>query len=189
MKYFKKIQGERIYLSPVNPDDAEQYTAWINDPAVSDGLGSTADVFSLRKERAFLEKAADSEGYYFAIVRLADDKLLGSVSFHDISEISRNADCGLFIGDAEDRGKGYGAEALRLLLGFGFRTLNLNNVMLKCFSYNAQAIACYKKVGFRVIGERRRACFINGQYHGDVFMDILAEEFFEKYGGAAPCGK
>ena len=177
MKYFKKIQGDRIYLSPINPDDYEQYCIWMNDPAVTDNIGQTSQIWSIPKEKQFLDEII-KDGFNFAIIRAEDDKLIGGATLHDVNHRSRNAQCGLYIGDAENRGKGYGAETLRLLLDYGFKALNLNNVMLKCFSFNKQGIACYKKVGFKLIGERRNACYINGEYHNDVFMDILKEEFY-----------
>ena len=176
MKYFKKIIGERIYLSPVSAEDMEQYTTWINDSRVSDGLGNSSQVFSVEREKTVLEEMSNS-GYNFAIVRAADDVLLGNASLFDINQMHRNAQCGLFIGEVENRNKGYGQEALKLLLNYGFNTLNLNNVMLKVFSFNEMAISCYKKVGFRMIGQRRNSFFLNGKYHNDVFMDILAEDF------------
>jgi len=176
MKYYKKIVGKRLYLSPIHTEDIEQYTAWINDSAISDALGNSSQLFTIEKEKATLEEMATS-GHNFAIIREEDDKLLGNISFFDMHQISRNAQCGLFIGDEENRNKGYGQEALKLLLNYGFNTLNLNNVMLKVFSFNEMAISCYRKVGFKEIGRRRSNYYVNGEYHDDVFMDILASEF------------
>ncbi|GHV17055.1 N-acetyltransferase [Clostridia bacterium] len=177
MKYFKKISGERIYLSPVNLEDIEQYTQWINDPEISDRLGTSAAMYSLESERKILESMA-KEGYNFAIILKDSDRLLGNCSLFDINNLRRTAVCGLFIGDKSERGKGYGSEALRLLLGYGFGTLNLNNVMLNVFEFNKNALACYEKVGFKKIGERRQAYFVHGCYYNDIYMDILAEDFY-----------
>ncbi len=176
MRYFKKICGQTVYLSPVNPADCEQYTAWVNDPAVSTHLGQHASLYSLSSERSTLESMA-ANGYNFAIVRLSDDQLLGNISFCDLHQRNQRAECGLFIGEAENRGKGYGTEALRLLLDYGFNTLNLRNVMLRCYATNEQGIACYRKVGFKEIGRRRQALYVNGVFIDDVYMDILKEEF------------
>lgn len=175
-RYFKKVTGERLYLSPMNVEDYEQYAKWLNDSEVTDGLGNTTQLIGIENEKEALARLV-KEKYNFAVVRLQDDTLIGNASLMDLNHISRTATCGIFIGEAENRGKGYGKEALRLLLRYGFNTLNLKNVMLKVFSFNKQAIACYKSVGFKAIGERRDSCFINGKYHNDVFMDILVSEF------------
>lgn len=176
MRYFKKIVGERLYLSPMNPEDAQPYTQWLNDVSVSDNLGAYAKMISLASEEKALERMA-CEGQNYAMVLLSGDRLIGNISLMEIDNISRRATVGLFIGDAENRGKGYGAEALRLLLGYGFQTLNLHNIMLHVHADNAQAIACYKKVGFREFGRRREALFKKGAYIDVVHMDILATEF------------
>ena len=50
MKYVKKLRGARVYLSPMCAQDAQQYYEWLNDPAVTDGVGTTANVMSLEGE-------------------------------------------------------------------------------------------------------------------------------------------
>ncbi|NLW78571.1 MAG: GNAT family N-acetyltransferase [Ruminococcaceae bacterium] len=182
MKYYPKVTGERIYLSPICPDDAGTYTRWLNDPEITNRLGNSTQVFSLLKERKLLEELAQ-EGPNFAIIRGADDTLLGNISFFGHDAIQRRAECGLFIGAAESRGQGYGTEALRLLLHYGFGILNLHNVMLRVFSFNHQAITCYEKVGFKRMGARRQAYTLHGVTHDEVYMDILASEFQPGEGG------
>jgi RimJ/RimL family protein N-acetyltransferase len=84
---------------------------------------------------------------------------------------------GIFIGEDEQRSKGYGAEAIRLILGYGFKTMNLNNIMLSVHEDNYAGIACYKKAGFREAGRRREWVFKDGKYIDVIYMDILAREF------------
>jgi RimJ/RimL family protein N-acetyltransferase len=176
MKYFPKISGGRLYLSPVNPEDAEQYTKWLNDPAVAIPLGHYKNLLSLPNEKKALERLT-SEGHNYAIVLKDGDELIGNISLFDIDHLSRRATLGLFIGEAGRRGKGFGTEAIRLILGYGFNTLNLNNVMLLCDSDNEQGIACYIRAGFREFGRRRSSTFKNGGYLDTVYMDILSTEF------------
>ncbi len=75
----------------------------------------------------------------------------------NIQQIHQRAEIGLFIGEAKDRGKGYGSEVVKLMVGYGFRYINLNNIMLKVFSGNTAAINAYKKCGFTEIGKKN--CF------------------------------
>lgn len=181
MKYFPKIVGENIYLSPMNVDDAEIYVRWLNDFKVTDGTGSSTRVLNLKAEQEWIANALSSGAYQFAIVRLSDDKLLGNCGIESMRTPSMNAEVGLFIGDSENRERGYGTEALQLLLSYGFFYLNLNNIMLKVFSFNERAIHVYEKVGFKEIGRRRKSYYLNGAYYDDVFMDILKEEFPKSY--------
>ena len=180
MKYFKRVVGERVYLSPINPDDYEIYTKWINDPEVAQYMAFRTQLISLSSERKSLEKLADG-GYTFAIVRLEDDQLIGNVGLMNFNEVARRATLGIFIGEAENRSRGYGAEALRLMLAYGFNTLNLHNIELLTHSDNERAFACYKKVGFREYGRRREGTFKNGKYMDNICMDILDREFREIY--------
>ena len=181
MKYFKKLTGERVYLSPINPEDYEIYTKWLNDSEVTQYYLSPTPVFSLANAKKFFEDRAEN-GHNFAIVRLEDDALIGYADLHDVATISRSAFLGVFIGEAENRGCGYGTEALRLLLDYGFNTLNLHSVSLSVVSDNEQGLACYKKVGFREYGRRSEATFKHSRYFDIIYMEILDREFREKYG-------
>ncbi len=177
--FYPKLMGKRVYLSPIcldNTELMETYTRWLNDAAVSDNLGISWLAYTPEKEKEALEEMTRN-GYGFAIVCKNGEGLLGFADLHDLNLTSRNAQCGLFIGDAHNRSKGYGSESLALLLDFAFNTLNLNNVMLKLYAFNQDAYRCYEKLGFKEIGRRRQSYFIGGQYHDEIFMDILAHEF------------
>jgi RimJ/RimL family protein N-acetyltransferase len=177
MRYFEKIAGERVFLSPMNPEDYELYTKWLNDPAVTVNLGNYAQVFSLPREREVLEKLA-RDGYNFAIVLREGERPIGNISLMDVDQTNGRATVGVFIGEACDRGKGYGAEALRLLLGYGFNALRLHSINLHVHSDNPRAVACYKKAGLKECGRRRECCFVGGQYVDSIQMDILDREFW-----------
>ena len=104
--------GKHVYLSPMDVEDAEIYVKWLNDFNVTDGLGMSCMVTSLKSEKEWLIN--NSNQYQFAIVRLDDDKLLGSCGIQEIDQIRQCAEVGLFIGDEENRNKGYGKEVLNL---------------------------------------------------------------------------
>lgn len=176
MKYYKKLLGERVYLSPMRLEDAEAHTKWMNDGAVSGYLGNFNQMISFEAERRVLENMA-LNGQNFSIVLLEGDLLLGNASLMEVDHLNRRATVGIFIGEREQRGQGYGAEALRLLLGYGFRSLNLHNIMLLVHGDNELGLACYKKVGFREFGRRRSSQFKDGGYVDVIHMDILEEEF------------
>ncbi len=181
MKYFKKLVGERIYLSPLSAEDYEQYVEWLNDFKVSDGIGASANVATISSEKEWLESSSKSSNYPFAIVSLNENKLLGNCGLSNVNFIRRTATLGIFIGNEKERGLGIGKEAINLVLDYAFNYLNLNNVMLNVFSFNEGAIKCYKSVGFKEFGRRREAYFLNGKYYDDVHMDILKSEFKGSY--------
>lgn len=180
MKYFKKLLGEKIYLSPRNTEDVEKFTEWMNDFHTTDYTGRSAYIITLEGEKKYFEENID-KNYNFFIVTLDTDKLIGTVGLEDYNAINRTATLGIFIGDKEVRNKGYGTEAIRLILDYGFNYLNLNNIKLDVMEFNERAIACYKKCGFKEYGRRRKAEFVNGKYYDRISMDILAEEFENSY--------
>ncbi|MCL2105878.1 MAG: GNAT family N-acetyltransferase [Oscillospiraceae bacterium] len=175
MRYFKKLESERLYLSPINPDDVELYTKWINDPEVSTWLSLHSQLISLSRERKILEELSET-GCCFAIILKEGDRLLGNISLMNFHHTNRTAEMGVFLGEADDRSLGYGEEAIRLVLAYGFKTLNLHNIMLHVNADNARAIACYKKCGFVESGHRREAIFWNGRYVDRISMDVLSNE-------------
>ena len=175
MRYFEKIKGDRLYLSPMNPDDKELYTKWMNDKAVSENLGSYFRMISLISEEKWIEKAVND--YNFAIVLRDDDRLIGNVSLMEVDNVNQTTTLGIFIGENDDRNKGYGKEAIKLILNYGFNTLNLNNIMLSVYSFNERAFNTYKKIGFKKIGVRRNSVYRDGQVYDEIFMDILKDEF------------
>lgn len=180
MKYFKKLVGERIYLSPRNVEDVEKFTEWMNDFEITDYTGRSYQTMTLQNEKTYLEKEQDNKSG-FAIIDLQTDEIIGNVGLHDINNINRTATLGIFIGNKDYRSKGYGTEAIKLILDFGFNYLNLNNIDLALMEFNKRALKCYEKCGFKEIGRRRKCKFINGRYYDSILMDILSEEFTKSY--------
>lgn len=180
MKYFRKLEGDNIYLSPRNVEDVEVFTEWLNDFETTDYIGRSSQILTLDAEKEYIENQVHNESS-FVIVKKENDQVIGAIDLEDIDHVNRIATLGIFIGDKENRNKGYGTEAIEMLLEYGFHYLNLNNIMLWVMSFNDRAVACYKKCGFQEIGKRRKSRFINGVYYDQIEMDILAEEFHGNY--------
>lgn len=177
MKYFKKLVGKRIYLSPINKDDIQQYVKWMNDFRVTDGTGCSGSLLTLEGEKQWLESVEGA--YQFAVVTLDGDRLIGNCGFQEYNSLHQTGEVGLFIGEEKDRGCGYGKEILQLLLEYGFEYLNLHNIMLKLYSFNTPALRCYQKTGFKEIGRRRECYYLHGKFHDHIYMDILKSEWEE----------
>ncbi len=180
MKYFKKLVGDRIYLSPRSNEDVEKFTEWMNDFQVTDYTGRSGTIMSLEGEKKYLEENSNTQGT-FAIVTLDENKLIGTIGLEKINTINRSAVLGIFIGDKEYLSKGYGTEAIRLILDYGFNYMNLHSIKLELLSCNERALKCYKKCGFVETGRTRESVFLNGKYYDIISMDILASEFKESY--------
>lgn len=176
MRYFRKLIGDKIFLSPMNMEDLNQYTEWLNDLFITMRLGNATENITIDKEKELLE-SLNKDGHNYAIVDKEADTLLGNIGLFNVNNIHRVAEIGLFIGNSQSRGKGYGTEAMRLLMEYGFKVLNLNNIMLTVKGFNENAIGAYKKIGFKEFGRRTECYFINGKYHDVIYMQVLAKEF------------
>ncbi len=180
MKYFRKLIGERCYLSPISIDDAEKYTEWVNDLEIGQFVLFSAGIFDVEKERQCL-KTLMSEGLIFAIIENQTNKVIGNCGLTQVNEVHRRANFGIFIGEKTYWSQGIGTEATQLVLDYAFNILNLNNVTLEVVSYNHRATRCYEKVGFKLVGTRRKYVFMAGDYHDVMIYDILAEDFESPY--------
>ena len=180
--YLKKLVGENIYLSPISVEDVENYTNWLNDFETTDYIAQSTKIYSIEKEKKFLEKfTEENNDVNLGIVTKKKDKLIGNCGLKNVDYINRVATLGIFIGDKEERNKGYGKETIKLLLDFGFNYLNLNEINLDVMEFNKRAIKCYEKVGFKEYGRRRKCVYINGKYYDKISMDILKSEFKESF--------
>lgn len=184
MTYFKKLIGDRIYLSPkgTSDEEIEKFTEWMNDFQVTDYTGRSGQITTLNSEKEYLEKAVkNTENRSFDIVELENNKLIGTIGLEKINWINRSAVLGIFIGDEEYRNNGYGTEAIKLILEYGFKYLNIHNIRLDLISMNERAHKCYLKCGFKDAGRSREEVFLNGKYYDKLHMDILENEFQGDY--------
>jgi RimJ/RimL family protein N-acetyltransferase len=104
-------------------------------------------------------------------------KPIGNCGLHGIDPKDRSAVFGIAIGEKDYWSRGYGAEAARLLINYGFQQLNLHRISSGAFAFNERSLKLHKKVGFREEGRMRQATFKNGQYHDHVMFGILREEW------------
>lgn len=174
--YFKKIEGNRVYLSPCNIEDAQKYSKWLNDRNITDNIGTTGKLNNILSEKEWLTKILEKGEYTFAIVLKDKDELIGNCGILGPNFINRTATLGIFIGE-EYWNKGYGSETLNMLLDFCFNIINLYNIDLHVYSFNERAISCYKKIGFKEYGRRHKCYYLNGEYHDVIYMEILKDDY------------
>lgn len=174
------VIGQQVALGPLNRGLLPRYQAWMNDFATQGLAGYperpapwTDEGMAQWYDRA----ATDHQRMWFTIYEARTWRALGMCILRDIDLQHRTAEFGMTIGDRADRGQGYGAEAVQLLLDVAFTGLGLHNVQLRVFEFNHAGLRAYQKAGFKEIGRRRRAQFMGGRFWDVVYMDCLAEEF------------
>ncbi len=133
------------------------------------------------QERDFIENAMKStDQIILAIVLKQADRLIGDIFISPVEKIHHKAFLGIAIGDPGNQSKGYGTEAMELMITYSFNTLNLHRIELSVYSFNQRAFKCYKKLGFIEEGRSREAYFSNGHYHDILQMGLLEEEWRQK---------
>jgi RimJ/RimL family protein N-acetyltransferase len=176
--YFKKIVGEKCYLSPIDENDSEKYTEWLNDLEVTQYLIFYPQITNVQNGRGFLAQLA--QGHSYSIIDSANNEVIGNCGYLQLDHLNQTGEVGMFIGNKKYWNKGYGTEALSLLLDYGFKALNLHNIGLSVFSFNERAIKSYEKIGFKIIGKRRELLLRGKDRHDVIIMDILYNEFYKK---------
>lgn len=175
------IKGEKVILRHPMIEDALLWCEWLNDMDVSMPLGDElTGKISLRSVEEQIMSYDQSDYYMFSILT-NDAKLIGRCILFGIDRINSKGKVGIFIGDKSEWGKGYAKEALELLLEYGFRIQNLHSINLGVYENNQRAIELYIHIGFKKIGVLRDAKKINGQFVNVVFMDMLENEYENKY--------
>ncbi|HLY29547.1 MAG TPA: GNAT family protein [Ktedonobacterales bacterium] len=174
------IYGERIALGPMARAHVPFLYRWENDFAVALFSGDPLIPHFREESEADFERYSKQEArtwVSFAIYELATLRFIGETELRHIEHVRGSAEFGIMIGERDCWGKGYGTEAARLLLDYGFHVLGLHNIMLDTYSYNERAIRAYKRAGFREFGRRRECQRLGDRWYDIVYMDCLASEF------------
>ncbi|WP_164215747.1 GNAT family protein [Virgibacillus sp. YIM 98842] len=177
------LRSERLQFRKMEESDIEKYHSWRNDVDVMKTTNPAIDLYSLEETRNFVEtiilNSASSKSYI--IEEREGNTAIGVTSLINIDTKNRNAECIIDIGEKEYWGKGYGTEALKVLLAYAFLELNLHRVSLRVFSLNEKAIHIYHKLGFVEEGVMRQSLYRNGQWHDIILMGLLKEEYLSKH--------
>ena len=170
------VRGRQVALGPFLPAQIATYAAWLQDPEVAILAQGT---FTARTAEAVAEasRRPSSDSVVFAVYALPDLTLIGETLLRDIDHRHGTAEFGITIGRKDYWGRGYGTEATRLVLDYGFRFLNLYNILLMTTNYNPRAQRAYAKAGFREIGRRQGSLLIQGHRYDDIYMECLATDF------------
>jgi RimJ/RimL family protein N-acetyltransferase len=139
----------------------------------------------IKKQYEKLEKQMDEDKnfFYFAIRAKGDDRLIGKTMIQQIEWANGNGWLHLGIGSAEDQHKGYGSQALGMLLRFAFAELNLYRVSARVPEYNQAALALFKKFGFVEEVRRRQALDRDCRRWDLIVFGLLNAEWQNQMGG------
>lgn len=142
------IYGERIRLSAPEREDIPLFVEWINDPEVRHGLELYLPMSRAREEKWFedmLKRSAETHPLTIEVKEGDQWVKIGNLGLFSIHPRARSAEVGIMIGEKSYWNKGYGTEAMKLILKHGFETLNLNRIMLRCMKITPERSAVTRK--------------------------------------------
>jgi RimJ/RimL family protein N-acetyltransferase len=176
------FRGELVRLSAIEPEElSKAISGWHRDSALLRLMDTNVSrVYSPKAARDWIEKQVYSdkpEMHWFAIHTLAEDRLIGDIDLSTVYNGHGDTFVGIGIGEREFWGKGYGTDAMCVILRYAFTELNMQRVSLDVFEYNPRAVRSYEKAGFRYEGRERRLLNRDGRRWDLIFMGILRPEW------------
>ena len=174
------LRGERLYLRPLDAGDIDRCLRWINDPEILPFLGRRRPTGREQEAQWLADQYKSDDHFSLAIVLNDGDRHIGNCGFNEIEHADRKGVFGILIGEKDAWDQGYGTEATRLILDYGFRTLGLHRIGLEVYGNNPRAQAAYARAGFSLEGTQRESYYYDGRYLDTHVMGILESEWEER---------
>jgi diamine N-acetyltransferase len=178
--YFSK----RLRLRAMERTDIPRFVEWLNDPEVTPGISIIYPMGSEDESRWFdgvMQTPLELHPLVIEIKDGKDWKPIGNCGFHNLDWRNASGEVGIFIGDKSQWNKGFGGEALHLLMKVGFETMNLHRIWLRVMADNERAVRCYEKLGYIHEGKFRDGEYHRGHYVDMLVMSMLRPEWKNEY--------
>lgn len=171
--------GEKVILRAYRREDVTLAQQYLNDAETKKYLMPGIPYpMTLEEEYKWYEaQSAFKDTYNFAIEAKEEGIYIGGCGINKIDWKNSVATVGIFIGDKAYWGKGYGTDAMKVLMKFIFEQMNVNKIKLFVYSFNSRAVKSYEKCGFVKEGILRQEIFRDGKYHDEYVMGILRDEY------------
>ena len=171
------LTGNRLYLRPLDHADIENLVRWFHDPEVNRNLLFGHRPMTQKGEEEWIRRANESETDMSLVICLKEgDRPIGTVGAHGMNFVHRYALIGIMIGEKDQWSKGYGTEALGLLIDHLFKKMNLRRIELEVFEDNPRAMKSYQKLGFVEEGHSREKYYKEGRYVTTINMGLLRDD-------------
>lgn len=166
----------RIYLRLMTREDTDNIIKWRNSDEVRNQF-IYQELFTKDSHEKWIETMIETGKVVQMIVVLSEgDRAIGSVYVRDIDMEHKKAEYGIFIGETDCLGKGYGTEAAELMRDYAFEYLGLHKLMLRVYADNERAIKSYEKAGFVQEAYLKDDVFVQGKYRDIVLMAVINKE-------------
>ncbi len=168
------LEGEKIKLRTIEREHLEFLRDGINHPEVRHNLTTTRPQ-NLLNEEDFFEQAVKEDEDMTALLIAREDEPVGVISLEEKEQASKVAEIGIWI-HPDHHGNGYGTEASKLVIDYGFDQLNMHKIYARAQADNEGSISLWKKHGFQKEGEFREHVYAENQYKNVVYYGLLRDE-------------
>ena len=169
------LKGEHVYLRALEPEDLEFVHAIENNESIWE-ISNTQTPFSKYLIKQYIENA-HKDIYEVKQLRLVisnfKDEALGLIDIFDFDFKHARAGIGILIKDVENRAKGYGKEALELLLDYSFTHLGLHQLYCNISEDNETSLNLFTSLGFKIVGLKKDWNLVNGKYKNEYLLQII----------------
>lgn len=173
-KYIDEQAG--IYIREMTYEDTDHIVEWRNKDSVRKNFIYQA-LFTRESHENWIRTMIETgKVVQMMICEMATGRAVGSVYIRDIEPIHKKAEYGIFIGEDDARGKGYGTAAAKLMIKYCFEERKLHRLFLRVYAENAQAIASYEKAGFVKEAYLHDDVYVDGRYRDIVLMGIINQQ-------------
>ena len=171
------IEGEMINLCPIEKRTAPVMAKWMNDPSIRVTLIRYLPV-STQMEEVWISSLEENpnKNVVLAITLKERGEHIGNVGLHSINWKNRVATLGIVIGNKKHWGNGIGTEAIKLILQYAFRTLNLRKINSVVVEGNKGSLIIHDRNGFKVEGAHKKEHFIDGEYRDLILLGVFRSD-------------
>ncbi len=167
---------EAVYLRKMEISDTDKIVEWRNKDRVRHNF-VYQEPFTREGHLNWIKTQVEpGHVAQFIICEKASDRAVGSVYFRDIDRNKGAAEYGIFIGEDDAVGRGYGTEAAGLALSYAFGQMGLEHIFLRVFEDNTGARKSYEKAGFCMIEGKYEDIEVGGEQRRLIFMDINSRQ-------------
>ncbi len=169
-------EKETIRLGTLHRADLARMRRWVNDPELAALIDRAGPVHEVGHEDWFRRLCRDESAVIWAVRTVPGDQYVGNAGLREIDLRTGRALIWIYLGPDEARGKGFGREAVRLVLLHAFDRLRLNRVACYVADDNHASIRMFAAAGLRKEGTARDYIFQEGRFKDAVWMSILKRE-------------
>lgn len=170
------LRGENVYLRALEPEDLEFVYQVENDQTmwhVSNAQTPCSRYFIRRYLENAQQDIYEAKQLRLAICKNGQFSAIGLIDLFEYDPKNRRAGIGIIIGTSEQRNKGIGSEALKLLIDYAFGPLNLNQLFANIDVDNEASLNLFSKFGFLKVGVKKQWNLIDGVFHDEALFQLI----------------